>query len=305
MATNMVDFSVIIPQKGSVSSLVKLFDTIPDDPRIEIILVENNERPLTKEEIGIKRDYILLRAEPSRFAGGARNEGMKNAHGKWLVFSDADDYFTQDAFTIFYSQINSDADIVYFTAEGIYPDTGEKSPQADLYKRLVKEYLNDQKKELDLRLSFHVPWAKMVRRSFVEKNELKYDEVVANNDDFFALTAGYYANRIEAIDKPVYYYTVNRGSIMRRRSKFVMRTRLEVILRCNRFKKQHGLSKYQSSLGYFLSEAAKYGPLTVFEFIALIIKYGQNPFIGCKNWFRTFRKIRQQGKIDNKYIIRD
>ena len=305
MVKNLFDFSVIIPQKGSVSSLVKLFDTIPYDRRIEIILVENNEHPLTKEDVDIKRDYTLLRSEPSRFAGGARNEGIKNAHGKWLVFSDADDYFTEDAFTLFYSQINSDADIVYFTAEGIYPDTGEKSPQADLYKKLVKEYLNDKNKEWDLRLSFHVPWAKMVRRSFVEKYGLKYDEVVANNDDFFALTAGYYANSIDAIDKPVYYYTVNRGSIMRRRSKFVMKTRLEVVLRCNKFKKQHGLSKYQGSLGYFISEAVKYGPSTVFEFMTLIIKYGQNPFIGYKNWFRTFRKIRQQDKIDNKYIIRD
>lgn len=295
-------YSVIIPQRNSLHTLPRLFASIPEREDIEIILVDNTPVPVTKEEIGINREYILLWSAPERHAGGARNVGIENAHGEWLIFADADDYFTEDAFNIFDGHKESDADIIYFCAQGVYPESGEKSPQADLYTNLVKNYLTDSSNEMSLRTSFHVPWAKMVRRSFVEEHHIRYDEVVANNDDYFALLAGYYANKVEAVDKPVYYYAVSTGSIMRRRSKEVMKVRLEVILRCNKFKKEHGWGRYQGSIAYFFSEARKYGIKTVFEFAALLIEYKQNPFIGWRNWFGTAKRIKQKEIKDKNYI---
>lgn len=298
----MIDFSVIIPQRNSLQTLPRLFKSIPQSDNIEIILVDNTPSPITKEDIGIDREYNLFWSHPDRCAGGARNVGIENAHGQWLIFSDADDFFTQEAFSVFESQKDSDADIIYFCAQGIYPDTGLSSDQADLYTNLVRNYLQDSKNEISLRLSFHVPWAKMVKRSFVEKNRLKFDEVVANNDDYFALTAGYYAKKIKAVNKTVYYYAVSQGSIMRRRSLEVMKTRFEVILRCNQFKKQHGLSEYQGSVMYFLAESRHYGFSAMLKFIALLLKYRQNPLIGYKNWLKTSKKIKIQEQKDKKYI---
>lgn len=299
---NKILYSIIIPQRDALATLPRLFETIPVSENIEIIVVDNSPTLIKKEDIGIDRDYILKWCSPDRFAGGARNVGIENAHGQWLIFSDADDFFTQEAFSVFESQKDSDADIIYFCAQGIYPDTGLSSDQADLYTNLVRNYLQDSKNEISLRLSFHVPWAKMVKRSFVEKNRLKFDEVVANNDDYFALTAGYYANKIQAVNKTVYYYAVSQGSIMRRRSLDVMKTRFEVILRCNQFKKHHGLSKYQGSVMYFLAESRHYGLLAMLKFLALLLKYRQNPLIGYKNWINTSKKIKQQEQKDKKYI---
>lgn len=295
-------YSIIIPQRNSLKTLPRLFASIPEREDIEILLVDNTPTPVTKEEIGIDREYNLLWSAPERHAGGARNEGVDNAKGNWLIFSDADDYFTKDAFEVFDMYNNSDAEIIYFCAQGIYPETGEKSKQADLYTNLVQGFLSDPAKEFSLRLSFHVPWAKMVKRSFVEKYHIRYDEVVANNDDYFALLAGYYANKVEAVDKPVYYYSVSTGSIMRRRSKEVMRTRLEVVLRCNKFKKEHCLGKYQGSVAYFIAEARKYGFKTVLEFMCLLIKYRQNPLIGWRNWPGTAIQIKEKEQKDKEYI---
>jgi len=294
--------SVIIPQRNSLCTLPRLFASIPEREDIEILLVDNTPTQVTKEEIGIDREYILLWSAPECHAGGARNEGVDKAKGDWLIFSDADDFFTEDAFEIFDMHKNSDADIIYFCAKGIYPETRENSNQADLYTNLVKGFLADPAKETSLRLSFHVPWAKMVKRSLVEEHHLRYDEVVANNDDYFALLAGYYAKKVEAVDKPVYYYVVSTGSIMRRRSKEIMKTRLEVILRCNKFKKEHGLGKYQGSVAYFFAEASKSGFKTVLEFLRLLIKYRQNPFIGWRNWLGTAKRIKEKEQKDKKYI---
>lgn len=304
MVNNIV-FSVIVPcWRGAIGSLPRLLSSIPQNDIIEVILVDNSKESFNKEEIESNCNFSLFHSAPERHAGGSRNDGMDAAKGEWLIFSDADDYFTPDAFDIFEQYKDSDADIIYFCADGIYPETGERSEQADLYSNLVRNYLNDPSKEWALRLSFHVPWAKMVRRSFVEEHHIRYDEVVANNDDFFALQAGYYAKKIMAVDKVVYLYVVSHGSLMRRRSYEVMRTRYEVILRCNQFKKQHGLGKYQGSVMYFIAESRHYGIKAMWEFFIMLFKYKQNPLIGVSNWGKTSRRIRHKEKEDAAFIVK-
>jgi glycosyltransferase involved in cell wall biosynthesis len=135
------NFSVIIPHRDSVISLDLLFASIPNDELIEIILIDNSLKCITRADIGINRRYTLLYSDPSRGAGGARNVGIENAHGKWLVFADADDFFTPNAFKSFFSKLDSDADLIYTGMGGKYIDTGETSNRGDGYTRLVKQYM--------------------------------------------------------------------------------------------------------------------------------------------------------------------
>lgn len=300
----MIDFSVIIPHRNSKETLPRLFETIPDSPNIEVIVVDNSDTPLKKEEVGVERRYSLLWADPKRYAGGARNVGLENAHGKWLVFADADDYFTSNAFDDFYKFIDSDVDIVYFGMDGIFIETGERSDRGDKFTHLVRKYLSGQCDERTLRTGFSSPCSKMVKHELVKEHHIRYDEVAANNDDYFALLAGYYAKSVTAYDSLVYVYVATAGSIMHKRDAKTMLVRLEVILRCNKFKKEHGLGDYQGSVAYFFSQAAHYDMKTFFRFVSLLFKYRQNPLIGCKNWFHTFKKVRVQDKVEQSYITK-
>jgi glycosyltransferase involved in cell wall biosynthesis len=300
----MIDFSVIIPQKNSVETLPRLFATIPETSKIEVIVVDNSEVPITKEQIGIEREYTLCWSSPKRFAGGARNVGVENAHGKWLVFADADDYFTANAFDDFYKFLDSDADVVYFGMDGIYIETGERSSRGDMFTSLVRKYLSGEIDEYTLRTNFPSPCSKMVRRDLVVKHNLRYDEVRANNDDYFALLAGYYAKMVLAYDSLVYVYVATAGSIMHRRDAETMLVRLEVILRCNKFKREHGLENYQGSIAYLFSQAAHYDIKTFIRFVSLLFKYRQNPFIGWNNWINTFKKVNKTKIRDSKYYTK-
>lgn len=297
------DFSVIIPQKNSEKTLPRLFETIPHSSKIEIIVVDNSEIPTTKEKIGIDREYNLLWADPKRYAGGARNVGIENAHGKWLVFSDADDFFTPNAFDDFFRFKDSNAEVIYFGMDGIIVETGERTDRGNLFTNLVKSYLAGEDNETSIRTGFATPCSKMVSHDLVKRHNLRYDEVVANNDDFFALNVGFYAKTIDAYDSLVYVYVTTAGSIMHRRSLDVMRTRYEVILRCNQFKKQHGLGKYQGSVMYFLAESRHYGIKAMWDFFIMLFKFRQNPFIGMKNWGRTIKKIKKLEKKEAEFIV--
>lgn len=296
------DFSVIIPHRNSVSLLPQLFSSIPKDDRIEIIIVDNSPTPVSKEGINIDRDYKLFYSLPERGAGGARNVGIENAHGKWLLFLDADDYYADGAFDVFYQYVDSDAEIIYTGMGGIYSDTGEPSDRGDRYAKLVRDYLNGEIDETTLRLTFTSPCCKMVSHDLVIRHNLRYDEVVASNDMYFSLLSGYYAKRIDAVDFVSYIATVSRGSLTKRQDFPVIKARYEVKLRYNLFVRKNGLSQYQHSIMTYIYQSRKFGVKVVFEFLGLLIKYHQNPFVGCSHWFKGYYNKKKYDKRDYKYI---
>lgn len=296
------DFSIIIPVwRGAIKFLPKLFDTIPNREGIEIIVVDNSKEPVVREEILSDREIVFLHSAPERHAGGSRNDGMAVANGKWLLFADADDFFTPNAFDIYYSKMDTDAEMVYTGMGGIYEDTGEPSDRGDYYAQQVHRYCTGIVSEWSLRLGFNSPCCKMVSHTLVDREGLRYDEVRASNDAYFSLTSGYYAKKIEAVDEITYIATVNRGSLTQRLDYEVTKSRLQVMLRCNLFKKQHGFRKSQGSVMKYLYEGRRFGFVKMMEFVGLLIKYRQNPFVGWKNWSKTLEKVKKTQELDKQY----
>lgn len=298
------DISIIIPHRDSLQFLPKLFNTLPISDKVEVILIDNSDKPINKEDVLTDKQFKLLYSSPKRGAGGARNEGIDHANGKWLIFIDADDFLPEDAFETFYKYVNSDAEVIYFGMDGIYADTGERSDRGDVYTQLVKDYLSGRKSEMDLRLGFASPCSKMVRRELVDRHQIRFDEVVASNDVYFSLLTGYYANKIDAVDKITYIATVSRGSLTRRRDLSVIQSRFEVNLRRNKFLKEHNLSQYQASVMFFLFNARHYGYKSFMTFVKLLVHYKQNPFIGAKRWFRTYISHIKKSKIESNYYTK-
>ena len=295
------DFSVIIPQRNSVKTLPKLLDSIPPGDAVEVIVVDNNPEPISKAEIKSKRDFKLLWSSPEKFAGGARNRGIEAALGKWLIFADADDYFTSYAFDVFKKHLNDNHDVIYFSARGEYADGSGSTSRAAQYDHLIDGYLGDTKKEIDIRLYFSVPWAKMVRRQFVEDNGFRFDEVTAANDAYFSLMTGYYAKTITASKDVVYVVTTSKGSLTKRKDEAAIWSRYEVGLRKNKFLREHDLSDKQSSLMVFIAESRHYGLKSVLRFLMAAFKYRQNIFIGWKRWLRTYQKTVKQERKESQY----
>lgn len=297
-------FSVIIPHRNSIHFLPKLFSSIPVDERIEIILVDNSPKKVTKEEIGIEREYKLLWSAPERGAGGARNVGIEAAQGKWYVFADADDYFSDTAFETFFSKADSDAEIIYTCMGGIYSDTGEPSNRGDQFTSKVRGFLSGELSEMDLRTGFASPCCKMVSAELVKRHSIRYDEVVAHNDNYFSLLSGYYAKKIEAIDTITYIATVSRGSLTRRRDYPVIHSRFFVTLKKNKFLKEHNMPERQGSVMVYLYKSLRFGPLVFFKMIFEAIKWRQNIFVGWRRWFKTFSALKKEEKAEAKYIVK-
>lgn len=298
------DFSVVVPVwRGAIKYLPKLFDSIPDKEGIEIIVVDNSKEPVCREEINSPRKIVLLHSDPERHAGGSRNDGIAAAKGKWLLFADADDFYTPDAFDIYYSMIDTNADIVYTGMGGVYEDTGEPSQRGMEYAYMVHEFCEGKADEIMLRYHFSSPCCKMVSHEMIDKYALRYDEIRASNDIFFSIASGFYAKTISVVDVITYIATVNRGSLTKRRDFEVICARMYAALHCNQFLKQHNLHKEQQSIMRYLYVARSFTLSQKWNLLKLIIRYRQNPFVGCTRWVNSFIEVRKRDKEDKQYIV--
>lgn len=297
------DFSVIIPQKDSLDSLPRLLNSIPASERIQVIIVDNSQTPIYKSDISSDKPFELFHSESSRFAGGARNVGIEHAEGKWLIFADADDFFTADAFNIFYSHFDSEADLIYFKVDSVYDDDiTKKSDRHLMFNEYIERFQNKETSELSCKLAYVVPWGKMVRRSLVIEHQIEFDEVLAANDVMFSTKAGYYAEKFIADSRQVYIITTRKASLANRVDLPVVRSRFKTAIRRNLFIREKKIKNQEGSIMVFLYQSSKFGPKIFCEFLYEAIKNKQNLFIGMHNWLKTYKSIKANKKTNEKYI---
>lgn len=284
----MINYSIIIPHRNTPQLLNRLIDSIPDRDDIEIFIVDNSDTPL-KVTYNKTINVNILYSDNKKGAGHARNEGLKKITGKWVVFADADDYFSNNAFEYFDHYSNSSASIVYFGVISKFSETGLDANRGDFYMRLVRKYIEEystEKEEL-LRFKHVVPWGKMFKKDLIDNNTLAFDEVIASNDIMFSARAAKHAEIIEADMREVYCVTVSKGSLTQSTNKDVNLSRYLVALRYNQFLKDCGQSKYQISVLVYLKNAMSYGTAEFLKYCRLAAAYRSNVLF---LWFRNKMK---------------
>lgn len=234
-----MNISVIIPHYNSPLSLEKLLKTIPESEDIEVIVVDD-ESTCEIEEYNRVRDEFLVRKN-IRFltnyygkgAGGARNTGLSYATGKWLMFADADDCFVEGFYEVVRKYIDNASDVIYFVPESINPFTGEKTDRCKPYEKLILDYIDnpDRRNEIRLRYRFWTPWSKMVRRSLVVENNIRYDEIMYSNDVMFQTRVALKADKILAVKDKIYCLSESIKGLTTQKSAKALSIRQEAITR--------------------------------------------------------------------------
>lgn len=90
--------SVIIPMYNCAPVIVRCMDSI-DYPYCEIIVVNDGSRDNgadVVEQYAATHPHVRLINKPNGGVSSARNLGIENAKGKYIVFVDADDYLSKD-----------------------------------------------------------------------------------------------------------------------------------------------------------------------------------------------------------------
>ncbi|WP_010262451.1 glycosyltransferase family 2 protein [Treponema primitia] len=280
----MIQFSIIIPHKNTPLLLRRCLDSIPRREDIQIIVVDDNS---SQDQVdfehfpGLNDPYVeIVFTKEGKGAGYARNIGLSKAKGKWLLFADADDFFTENAFGYLFDYIDSPHDIVFFQAVSCHSETYEPANRANRYNRLVDNFLkNVIDAEDTLRFTWWVPWGKMIRAEFIQKENILFDEVIASNDVMFSAITGFFAKSIDAVDCVIYCITSRMGSLIKTKSAEYLTSRYIVRLWYNAFLKKINKKHFQfANIRYLYLSLVNYGAKLFFNFFYLAIIYHDNLF---------------------------
>lgn len=241
-----MDLSIIIPHYNSVEKLKKLLKTIPKKDNLQIIVIDDKSDEKLDELNKLINNRVyshitFLRNETElKGAGVCRNIGLKKARGKWIVFADSDDYFMENFYSNVRMYFNKNYDVVFFSPTSIETRTGLISDRHLRYKKLIYNYINKQEEveELHLRYQFFAPWSKLIRKSFLDKNQIIFDAVLASNDVMFSTKLGYFMENFKVDNEVIYCVTRDIGTLTTNINVKLFEERLKVHIDYCRFLKE-------------------------------------------------------------------
>ena len=198
--------SVIIPVYNTESYLPECIESLLNQtyPFFEIICVDDGSTDRSAQIIeayAAEDPRVTLIRQQNSFAGTARNRGMDQAQGKYLLFLDSDDYFDPRMLELSVSRAEETAaDIVVFGGYNLDSRTNTaKVRPSYLKEHLVSGLEVFSRKDIPdhiLTLSNPAPWNKLYRRDFVKARDLSFMSTRSANDVYFTKMAFVLADRI-------------------------------------------------------------------------------------------------------------
>ena len=246
MDNRRINFSIVIPYYNIIEGLKRLLPGISVYDDVQVIVVDDRSDTAVEEYTRVKKEYqergvLFLENDGVKGAGSCRNLGMKYAIGKWILFGDADDYFTEGFHSILLGYTDSCADLIYFNPTSVFADTLEPADRHKSYEKIIRTYLADpcHENELHLRYNFPSPCSKMFLREYLVDHSLQFEEIMYSNDNAFSTASAFYASSIEVSDKTIYCITDREGSLTKNIDMGANLIRLQAwIRRCSFLKKK-------------------------------------------------------------------
>ena len=231
------EVSIVIPHYNSLQSLKRLLNTIPNKKEIQVIVVDDKSEWDAGEwellEVTYPKVEFYKNMSDEKGAGVCRNIGLSKAVGKWLLFADADDYFTDNFYSYIEEYFQSENDIVFFVPTSIYEETGETAARHVFFAERILRFLKDpsHKNELILRYEYEGPCSRLIKRAVVEENQIEFENVRYSNDVIFSMKVARCAEKIAADERLIYVITKSKNSLTATINPESAKTRLDVFIR--------------------------------------------------------------------------
>lgn len=208
-----MNVSVVVPVYNTARYLPQCVDSLINQTLrdVEFIFVDDGSTDNSVEileQYRKKDERIKILRQENMHAGVARNNGMKQATGKYIIFLDSDDYYDLTLLErAFRCAEKNQAEIVFF-GHYIYDiQTGKIRKYPFKVKRGV--FSGEMLGVRVFSFIYTVPWNKLYLKSFLVRHKLEYQAIYMYNDVYFVSLSVALAERIVCLNKRLVYYRVN------------------------------------------------------------------------------------------------
>lgn len=207
--------SYIIPAYNCEETLERAVNSIINNSKVsyEILIIENGSTDKTNlviNQLAKNNPHIKLFCS-NKGVSNARNKGIQEARGEWIIFVDSDDYLISSVdmnkrlstFDLIVWNFKSGKKTKYLTKE-THNYISKKDCQS-----LICTMLNDPTK-------FMTVWGKAFRTSIIQENSIWFNpNMEVTEDSYFLLNYLLVCQKIQLNSKIVYQYSVDVTSTTR------------------------------------------------------------------------------------------
>lgn len=210
--------SIIIPVYNVKQYLEQCVESIIQQNYVdyEILLIDDGSKDGSSQLCDIianQDDRISVFYQKNKGVSKARNIGLENCTGEYILFVDSDDYLWEGILEKIcqIAKEHKNPEII-----GFQHLVGENETRAylDIRNEMVfsgETYLSQVWKNYN----FIPVWKYCYNRQFVEINKFKFFEGIKNEDELWTPTVLVNATRVIFLNTPGYYYRSRQGSIMK------------------------------------------------------------------------------------------
>lgn len=213
----MVKVSIIIPVykvsdyiEGCVNSVMK-----QTYPHIECIIVDDASPDDSIEKckllIAVYQgpiDFIILRHEQNRGLSAARNTGTDMATGEYVYYLDSDDEIMPDCIEKLVAPLKNDSTIEIVQGNFVWIKSPGDTQKPAINIPALGCNLNTRGTARNCFFEDMIPyaWNKLIRKSFLNQNQLRFKEGVLWEDQIWLLNIAKHINHIYLVPDVTYIY---------------------------------------------------------------------------------------------------
>ncbi len=211
--------SVIVPVYNVENYLERCVDSVLNQTysNFEILLIDDGSTDSSSKlcDILSRKDRRIKSFHKSNGGlGSARNYGIDYADGKYICFVDSDDEIEKEYLRFLYMAIK-DCDVDMSICGYYYSAGGYHQPYCLENKVIsVKELLENFACGNSV---FYFSWNKLYKKKTIQDIKAQFFDRHCAEDMLFNSYYYRYVNRVALIEKPLYIYYVNLGSLSNKR----------------------------------------------------------------------------------------
>ena len=216
-------FSIIIPAYNAEAFLPRCLDSIfsQEFANYEVIVTNDGSTDGTTsllEDYAANHPNLHILTQSNQGMSTARNRGLEEAQGEYVMFVDSDDQIAENALKTLADQISGE-DIIEF-GSSIYNEETKAiihCPLSTTHNPLPTGWDYFNRERLTPRLvHFVCIWQRVYRRVFLEENNLRFAEGLRRaEDDLFTTITMLNAKTLKTIPSYIYIYSIRENSITR------------------------------------------------------------------------------------------